>query len=178
MSPTLECPCCGDDAAVGEVSDGDALICGCPGWVTVDEGDAYVSIDEGVTCVPCALRERIAELEAELSEAYDDARGLRECIREQSELNEYLRENMDACGEASMATHLDMMAQCDAAEAEARRLRDIMCQSLRIECTAECVAECTAEAVDKRCSQCGGSGSVDIERGFATVPCPKCEEAK
>lgn len=102
--------------------------------------------------------ERIAELEAELSEAYDDARGLRECIREQSELNEYLRENMDACGEASMATHLDMMAQCDAAEAEARRLRDIMCQSLRIECTAECVAECTAEAVDKRCSQCGGEG--------------------
>jgi len=125
-----------------------------------------------------SLRGRIAELEAELSEAYDDARGLRECIREQSELNEYLRENMDACGEASMATHLDMMAQCDAAEAEARRLRDIMCQSLRIECTAECVAECTAEAVDKRCSQCGGSGSVDIERGFATVPCPKCEEAK
>lgn len=61
----LECPCCGDEAAVGEVSDGDALICGCPGYVSVDAEDAYVVIDDTVPCVPCALRERIAELEAE-----------------------------------------------------------------------------------------------------------------
>ena len=40
-SPTyLECPCCGDDGAVsdrdGLFADGQSLICGCPGWVSVD----------------------------------------------------------------------------------------------------------------------------------------------
>jgi len=168
ITATYMCGTCGKDLA----DQGQWLLCREHYTERIAELEAELDV------VRLVEDERIAELEAELSEAYDDARGLRECIREQSELNEYLRENMDACGEASMATHLDMMAQCDAAEAEARRLRDIMCQSLRIECTAECVAECTAEAVDKRCSQCGGSGSVDIERGFATVPCPKCEEAK
>ena len=36
----LECPCCGDDGAVsdheGYFTDGQPLICGCPGWVSCD----------------------------------------------------------------------------------------------------------------------------------------------
>ena len=49
MGPsTLECPCCGDDGAVstpdGEFYDGQALICGCVGWVSVDEdGEAWIN---------------------------------------------------------------------------------------------------------------------------------------
>ncbi len=40
----LECPCCGDDGAVSDGEgcffDGQALICGCPGLVSVDsDGD-------------------------------------------------------------------------------------------------------------------------------------------
>jgi len=39
----LECPCCGDDGAeanwAGEFVDGQALICGCPGWVSVSEDE-------------------------------------------------------------------------------------------------------------------------------------------
>jgi hypothetical protein len=41
--PTLECPCCGDDGAVADADglfhDGQALICGCNGLVSVDEDD-------------------------------------------------------------------------------------------------------------------------------------------
>jgi hypothetical protein len=37
----LECPCCGDNGAAsdgeGSFYDGQALICGCSGWVSVDE---------------------------------------------------------------------------------------------------------------------------------------------
>jgi hypothetical protein len=45
----LECPCCGGDGAEsdskGEFYDGQPLICGCPGWVSVgEEDDDY---DEG-----------------------------------------------------------------------------------------------------------------------------------
>lgn len=45
---TLECPCCGDDGAyanaAGEFADGQALTCGCPGWVTVEEeGEAWIN---------------------------------------------------------------------------------------------------------------------------------------
>jgi hypothetical protein len=40
---TLECPCCGDDGAVADADglfhDGQALICGCNGLVSVDEDD-------------------------------------------------------------------------------------------------------------------------------------------
>lgn len=39
----LECPCCGDDGAVsdeeGYFIDGQGLICGCNGWVSVDHVD-------------------------------------------------------------------------------------------------------------------------------------------
>lgn len=37
---TMECPCCGYDAAHGMkgelVSDGQELLCGCKGWISVD----------------------------------------------------------------------------------------------------------------------------------------------
>jgi hypothetical protein len=40
---TLECPCCGDDGAYadpnGQFADGQPLVCGCDGHVTVDEDD-------------------------------------------------------------------------------------------------------------------------------------------
>ena len=43
----LECPCCGDDGAAsnaeGEFYDGQPLICGCPGWVTVSEDDVWIN---------------------------------------------------------------------------------------------------------------------------------------
>ncbi len=44
----LECPCCGDDGAVadsrGRFFDGQSLICGCPGWVSVDsESDPWIN---------------------------------------------------------------------------------------------------------------------------------------
>jgi hypothetical protein len=44
----LECSCCGDDGAASDGEgcfyDGQALICGCPGWVSVDEdGDAWIN---------------------------------------------------------------------------------------------------------------------------------------
>lgn len=45
---TLECPCCGDDGAVadanGEFHDGQRLVCGCNGLVSVDADDVYISI--------------------------------------------------------------------------------------------------------------------------------------
>ena len=43
----LECPCCGCEGAEsqhdGLFSDGQALICGCPGWVSVDEDEAWIN---------------------------------------------------------------------------------------------------------------------------------------
>lgn len=43
----LECPCCGDIAAVGLMGDGDDLLCGCVGSVSVDgEAAPYVMADE------------------------------------------------------------------------------------------------------------------------------------
>ena len=61
MSRTyLECPCCGDDGAesdeAGYFHDGQSLICGCPGWVSVDsEGDEEPSINNGdESCAKCA----------------------------------------------------------------------------------------------------------------------------
>ena len=43
MRSYLECPCCGDDGAVsdelGDFYDGQQLICGCAGWVSIDEDD-------------------------------------------------------------------------------------------------------------------------------------------
>jgi hypothetical protein len=52
----LECPCCGDVAAEGEVTDGQALLCGCNGYVSVDaEEPAWVAISEVDECPPHAL---------------------------------------------------------------------------------------------------------------------------
>lgn len=52
---TLECPCCGDDGAVskdGLFHDGQSLVCGCVGWVSVDEnGDVW--INNGDDQCPC-----------------------------------------------------------------------------------------------------------------------------
>lgn len=46
----LECPCCGDDGAVsdarGRFADGQPLICGCRGWVSVD-GESEPMINNG-----------------------------------------------------------------------------------------------------------------------------------
>ena len=53
---TLECPCCGDDGAespYGLFYDGQELICGCPGWVSVDEdGDVWINNGDDV-CPRC-----------------------------------------------------------------------------------------------------------------------------
>lgn len=53
----LECPCCGDDGAAsdgeGSFRDGQTLICGCPGLVSVDEdGEAWINNGDAV-CEKC-----------------------------------------------------------------------------------------------------------------------------
>jgi len=59
MKPTyLECPCCGDDGAMsnhaGEFFDGQALMCGCSGHVSVDS-ESEPWINNGDTpCPPTA----------------------------------------------------------------------------------------------------------------------------
>jgi hypothetical protein len=50
----LECPCCGCEGAAGNGAgwfyDGQALICGCPGSVSLDEdGEAWINNGDG----PC-----------------------------------------------------------------------------------------------------------------------------
>ena len=62
----LECPCCGDDGAVSDSAglfrDGQALICGCPGWVSVGEDD-YPWINSGdEPCPKCEASELAARL--------------------------------------------------------------------------------------------------------------------
>lgn len=54
----LECPCCGDDGAAsdsaGAFHDGQALICGCPGWVSFDgEGDDPWINNGDAPCLRC-----------------------------------------------------------------------------------------------------------------------------
>lgn len=59
---TMECPCCGDDAAFGVngelVTDGQQLACGCKGWVSVDsESEPFVNAydcdcEEGEDVIP------------------------------------------------------------------------------------------------------------------------------
>lgn len=54
----LECPCCGDDGAVSDAdnlfADGQGLICGCAGHVSVDsETDAWISMSD-LVCLPGA----------------------------------------------------------------------------------------------------------------------------
>ena len=62
----LECPCCGDDGAIanqeGGCADGQPLICGCSGWVSVDEdGDAWINNGD----VPCPSGAKCREGERE-----------------------------------------------------------------------------------------------------------------
>lgn len=59
-SKYLVCPCCGEEGAEANgvdlwFYDGQPLICGCPGWVSVcvDE-DPYICIDDSVPCPRCA----------------------------------------------------------------------------------------------------------------------------
>jgi hypothetical protein len=51
----IECPCCGEEGAEtdsnGEYFDGQLLICGCPGIVSVSEDDEEPWINNGDT--PC-----------------------------------------------------------------------------------------------------------------------------
>jgi hypothetical protein len=62
----LECPCCGDDGAMsgadGLFYDGQHLVCGCPGWVSVDE-DEGAWINNGDE--PCAKCSEITRAEGE-----------------------------------------------------------------------------------------------------------------
>lgn len=49
----LECPCCGDVGAESDLNghyyDGQPLVCGCDGCVSVDEDDVYINAD-GCEC--------------------------------------------------------------------------------------------------------------------------------
>ena len=62
---TLECPCCGDEGAVaddrGEFFDGQPLVCGCPGHVTLD-GESEPWINNGDS--PCPRCSQPAPSEA------------------------------------------------------------------------------------------------------------------
>ena len=54
----IECPCCGDVGAEsdssGLYSDGQALVCGCPGQVSLDtETDPYIQIHDDEPCPKC-----------------------------------------------------------------------------------------------------------------------------
>lgn len=59
----LECPCCGDNGAASDGEgcfiDGQTLICGCPGWVSVDsDGDEDPYINNGdAPCLKCEARD-------------------------------------------------------------------------------------------------------------------------
>lgn len=57
---SLECQCCGDVGAEadrdGLFSDGQKLTCGCPGWVSVAEDDAWIVNGD----LPCAKCEALA----------------------------------------------------------------------------------------------------------------------
>lgn len=54
----LECPCCGDDGAAsdgeGYFFDGQSLICGCVGWVSVDPEESEAWINNGDDPCPCS----------------------------------------------------------------------------------------------------------------------------
>jgi len=53
----LECPCCGDDGSESDSDglfyDGQALICGCPGLVSVDEDGDYWINNFDAPCQKC-----------------------------------------------------------------------------------------------------------------------------
>ena len=60
MKQFLECPCCGDDGAEADAdecfTDGQGLLCGCNGWVSVTEDEVYICIGDD-PCGPDALCE-------------------------------------------------------------------------------------------------------------------------
>ena len=60
----LECPCCGEEGAESDAdgcfTDGQALICGCPGWVSVSE-DEEPWINNGDT--PCTAEHVVSDAE-------------------------------------------------------------------------------------------------------------------
>ena len=60
MITTLECPSCGEDGAYsdpdGNFYDEQELVCGCDGWVTVDEDDVYIYIEEEPFYAPPTIR--------------------------------------------------------------------------------------------------------------------------
>jgi hypothetical protein len=62
----LECPCCGGDGAASDgegcFRDGQQLVCGCPGWVSIDSDDDNPWINNGDE--PCLLCELAAEDES------------------------------------------------------------------------------------------------------------------
>ncbi len=53
----LECPCCGCDGAKsdadGYFTDGQPLLCGCSGWVSVSEDDVFINNGDEA-CPPMA----------------------------------------------------------------------------------------------------------------------------
>lgn len=53
----LECPCCGDEGALpdedGYYYDGQILVCGCSGAISVTEDDVYISLWD-TECSPTA----------------------------------------------------------------------------------------------------------------------------
>jgi hypothetical protein len=57
----LECDCCGDAGAYpdadGLYGDGQELVCGCPGWVSIDDVDeppvAWINDDSDEPCRKC-----------------------------------------------------------------------------------------------------------------------------
>ena len=61
----LECPCCGDDGAKSDIDgcfvDGQTLLCGCAGWVSVTEDDVYICIGDD-PCPTYALCQENQEL--------------------------------------------------------------------------------------------------------------------
>ncbi len=57
MVSYLECPCCGDDGAVSDESglfnDGQPLICGCPGAVSVEDNEGAWINNYDEPCAKC-----------------------------------------------------------------------------------------------------------------------------
>ncbi len=108
----LECPCCGDDGAEsddgGEFYDGQPLICGCVGLVSVDsETDPWINTGDE----PCACGE------SRLNMPEDDAKA-QEVERLTAE-NERLSDLLDATETSHGILNQDLLA-AEIALAEAR----------------------------------------------------------
>lgn len=64
---SVECPCCGDEAANGYMVDGQALDCGCKGSISCDESEIYANVDD-CDCDGDGGHEARALLRAELAQ--------------------------------------------------------------------------------------------------------------